>query len=352
MKKLVTFLFVCAVLFSMIPAAPALAQDGEAPTVTLYISEDFSYSVALPEGWAASDNPEGGIRFANSEATLASMEADGDPVSGEIGINLIALPLETASEFGLAEDATLVDWVTVLQGIAQQQNADENLVFGEAFEFELFERTWGGVDGQGTAGDRTIVAFEIAPGYLGLAFMGFAAGEGAQLGIDAFNVLGTARYSFPLEATFTSVNGITFNYPEEWITQDQGQIVYVANVEEALTIEVLEPGQHGLLIGTIAPENVTLTDLGQIATNLTGTFAPPDSGAEVAEPVVFSIGEEEEAREIAIVGVTGLPGGDANTYVTLLPNGGIAFVINLSGVGTTFQMGLVSLNILLSMQTQ
>lgn len=353
MKKLLAFSLLIAIVVATLAAPTAQAQDDSA-NVTLWFSDDFSYSVGLPEGWAATTS-DVGILIANSEAALdiaVRSQNDEDLAfeSGMIGIAVLAFPTASLPELGLAEDSSEAEIVGVIQQIAAEQNAADNPRFGDIIEFELWGRDVAAVDSQTDRNDSTIVTYTFAPGHIAIVNLGFAVNEGATLGSDAFGVLGTVRFSPPLEATFEEAGYPTFNYPEGWIASaDETGIAFIGSDESALSVDTFDDEQFAILVADLGALGFVPSDVEDAASQMMDILVDTTAGDVASEPVLFEIDDEGEISAFAFVDITNEDLGLTSAIVIRETADGEFFLVSYgTNIQDSYQMGLLAINMLLS----
>lgn len=141
-----------------------LSQSGTAQDADL----GLTFTVNYPEGWASSDNA-GSLNIANSEALLASADADGlvleDGQTVIIGLPLVGI---AANALGLAEDATSADAVALISGMFFG-GPDTETNFNDPEDVELNGKSAtimsGSATVNGNASDGSIIAVQVEGGY-------------------------------------------------------------------------------------------------------------------------------------------------------------------------------------------
>lgn len=322
----------------------AFAQSDATPSVEVFSTEDGSFIVLLPEGWAGDGNIDDGLTVANSADTLETLMNSDVPVleSGEFGMVILPLPSFFLELIGLSADASHAE---ILEVILSFLLADGTFpTVGDISDLTGEEYGFDGVVASGSNEDLEIkvVAYTLAVDTIGIAVMVSASGELASFEDDASIVLGTASYSPALTQWYTNEDvALDFSYPDGWeVNIDDNGLVYVTNDPSVDPDADLESGQFVIAIVNLTAFGLAGASLEDSANTLLPLLL--DEGDTAEEPVILVIGDDE----IFVVSVDG-----SNSDGGLIlheHDGSIYAAIYVSAVDEARLVGYIGAAILLS----
>lgn len=342
MKRNISVLVSVMLLLMLVIPASVTAQD-DAAEVTLFVTEDGAYSVALLDGWAATGSEDEGLSVANSQEALDKFDTDVDPSEGDLAIGLLAVPSELVAQLGLDEEATFVELLEAFLPIALG-DSEEPVEVSDVQELDLAGRPAAYATVTSDTVEAAYALYALAPDTIGIGFLGGAPGVIEEQGDLALQILATARYSQPLVETFDD-DALAFNYPEEWLAQGESGIYTITNDQEALSVDVLSEGQFGILAFDLGLLGYTGESVSDVATQLAALIQ--EEGQEYSDPIEVEVGDN-------IVGIIDMttPDTDGNEGgIMVIQSGDELFgVVFLTADSEAYQVGLLALNVLLSME--
>lgn len=343
MKKLshITLAILLVMMVALTAVVPSAihAQEDES---TFFITEDKSFSVVLPAGWFADGDREEGLSVANSEEALAAMGSEDDqsaPEEGQLGIQVIALPISSLGD----TEQTLLEVLDTLIGIL---SADEPVFeVTESQEIDMAGHPAAYAVATTSEVESAAVVYVIAPGTYGVAFMATQPGGLDALLEDAFNVLATVRHSLAIEESFD--NGtFAFNYTTDWFTEDVEVAVIVHDSEETSTAEDLADGQYRITIFSLDSLGIdTSVSMEEAATSFVALALEDDETA--SEPFTLEIAEIEfvivdvlngDEEYIGGVFVTSIPALDIYVGAAFGASPNNAYQVSLTALSMLFTL--------------
>lgn len=294
MKRLILILSVMALIATPLSVFSQGNVDG------LYVTDDGSFALFLPDGWFAEGNAEE-LFIATSAETLELIQDNSDeaPIldSGEVGIVVTPFPIEILEFLALEPTASPVEIVELLLA-----DEEEVTLVGEIEEVEVNGLPAALVRVSDEVGDVVVVMHRLGPTVLGLTAI--VAGDNAfdEVIEDVLAGLGEVNYSLPLEELYEDeANSVL--YPTGWTADSdilEGALV-ITNVPEFFELEDAELQSNEVAyllfeVTDIAAENNN--DLEATAAAFAELFL--SEGDEAGDPSTLVV----NGREVAGLNVT------------------------------------------------